>query len=207
MQVKFFFTDREPVEVTIFETMEIRRGTVTQADIIMPEIPGYKAGRLVRLDSSWEVQPAAMIDKAIGMTGFESTSFQYAFLMILLQQYIASPVQLDEWHTILGSDIKAMLHPDFFEENYGGNAEIIRLVKAIAANSVTGFPEPGNVAKIKLYHSKSDDTVPFVCSEHLRDAWPNLSEITILNAKDSHMKCGVEFLLDYCGLSNLAALL
>ncbi len=439
VQVKFMFTDREPVEVTIFETMELGRGTVTQAEVIMPEIPGYAAGRLVRLDKSWDVQPSVMIDKAAGMAGFEQGTLQYGLLMLLLNQFIVNPVhldriiyyttdpsgdlveasgvvarqcsatgspleygrmvsfqhgtcsiaaapsyqsditaellpvavknpdkftenfvavmadylgygasqtadlqhpymhtaltgstcadmlmaaeeflagsnitiasdrvdlvgysqggaatvqtllelesrdfpderinevwagagpydllsffdffvnndslygrtgfvpytfrgicygenisvdyskiynpslmekvdlenvfstkQLDEWHSILGGDMKAVLHPDFFKENYGGNSDILRLLEAIENNSVVKKGEPRNVAKIKLYHSKTDDTVPFVCSENLRKAWPGLQEINVLNAQSNHAKGGVEFLLYYCGLGNVASLL
>ena len=439
VQVKFMFTDREPVEVTIFETMELERGEVTQAEITLPEIPGYAAGRLVRLDASWVVQPAELTAKVAEMAGFSADSFQYAFLMMILNQYVVNPVhldriiyyttdpagdlveasgvvarqvgaagealdytklvsfqhgtcsisaapsyqsgitaellpvsitnpdapadryvalmadylgygvsqtadlqhpymhtkltgstcadmlsaaeeflegasitvpggkvdlvgysqggaatiqtllelesrdfpderinevyagagpydlmaffdffmnnddlygrtgfvpytfrgicygenitvdyskiynhslmekvnlenvfstkQLDEWHSILGSDMKAVLHPDFFKDNYGGNKEIIRLAKAIESNSVIKYGEPRNVAKIRLYHSKTDDTVPYVCSEHLQEAWPGLSEINVLKTDHNHAKGGIEFLLYYCGMESLAALL
>lgn len=439
VQVKFMFTDREPVEVTIFETMELGRGEVTQAEITLPEIPGYAAGRLVRLDASWVVQPAELTAKVADMAGFSADSFQYVFLMMILNQYVVNPVhldriiyyttdpagdlveasgvvarqvgaagealdytklvsfqhgtcsisaapsyqsgitaellpvsitdpdapadryvalmadylgygvsqtadlqhpymhtkltgstcadmlsaaeeflegasitvpggkvdlvgysqggaatiqtllelesrdfpderinevyagagpydlmaffdffmnndnlygrtgfvpytfrgicygenitvdyskiynpslmekvnlenvfstkQLDEWHSILGSDMKAVLHPDFFKDNYGGNKEIIRLAEAIESNSVIKYGEPRNVAKIRLYHSKTDDTVPYVCSEHLQEAWPGLSEINVLKTDHNHAKGGIEFLLYYCGMESLSALL
>ncbi|MBP9987622.1 MAG: hypothetical protein KBT44_06855 [Bacteroidales bacterium] len=439
VQVKLMFTDREPVEVTIFETMELERGEVTHAEITLPEIPGYAAGRLVRLDASWVVQPAELTAKVAEMAGFSADSFQYAFLMMILNQYVVNPVhldriiyyttdpagdlveasgvvarqvgaagealdytrlvsfqhgtcsisaapsyqsgitaellpvsitnpdapadryvalmadylgygvsqtadlqhpymhtkltgstcadmlsaaeeflegagitvpggkvdlvgysqggaatiqtllelesrdfpderinevyagagpydlmaffdffmnndnlygrtgfvsytfrgicygenisvdyskiynpslmekvnlenvfstkQLDEWHSILGSDMKAVLHPDFFKDNYGGNKEIIRLAEAIESNSVIKYGEPRNVAKIRLYHSRTDGTVPYVCSENLCKAWPNLQEINILKTQSDHLKGGVEFMLDYCGLGDLAALL
>lgn len=108
--------------------------------------------------------------------------------------------QLSTWHSVLGNDMQAILHPDFFADGYNGNADIIRVVNALNANSVVNLPQPANVAKIRLYHSETDDTVPYASSEALCQAWPSLGGITNLTTQNSHLKGGIEFMLLYCGL-------
>lgn len=120
---------------------------------------------------------------------------------------IFSTLQLDEWHEILGSSMPDILHPDFYRENFGDNADILRLVDAVRANSVINKPQPLNISKIRIYHSYTDDTVPFACSQSLQEAWPDLAPVNVLKARGDHVKAGIEFLLDYCGLGFLSYIL
>lgn len=117
-----------------------------------------------------------------------------------------STKQVNEWHSVLGYNIKDMLHPDFYEENYGGNADILALVAALEKNSIVNFDAPRNLSKVKFYHSVTDDTVPYSCSEALKEAW-GFQEIIKLEAKNNHLLGGVEFLLDYSGLETLAGII
>lgn len=120
---------------------------------------------------------------------------------------IFSTLQLDEWHEILGTSMPDILHPDFYREDFGGNADILRLVAAVRANSVISKPQPLNISKIRIYHSDTDDTVPFACSQSLQEVWPELAPVNVLKAKGDHVKGGIEFLLDYCGLGFLSYIL
>lgn len=114
-----------------------------------------------------------------------------------------STTQLSTWHEALGDDLRAVLHPDFYEDGYNGSADILTLVAALKANSVINKPQPKNVAKIKLYHSETDNTVPYACSTALCDSWPGLGEINHLVIQDNHLMAGIEFMLIYCGLGSL----
>ncbi|MDO5442713.1 MAG: hypothetical protein Q4G10_03490 [Bacteroidia bacterium] len=114
-----------------------------------------------------------------------------------------STKQVNEWHSELGYSIKGILHPDFYEANYGGNADILALVAALDKNSIVNYSTPRNIGKAKFYHSVTDDTVPYSCSEALQKAW-GFPEIINLKAKNNHLLGGVEFLLDYCGLGTMA---
>lgn len=117
-----------------------------------------------------------------------------------------STKQVNEWHSELGYSIKDMLHPDFYEDNYGDNADILALVAALDKNSIVNFPAPRNLSKITLYHSVTDDTVPYSCSESLQKAW-GLSEPVKLQAQNNHLLGGIEFLLTYSGLEAMASLI
>lgn len=120
---------------------------------------------------------------------------------------VFSSYQLSGWHGILGSDIAAVLNPDFYMADYNGNADILAMVSALRSNSVTSRPQPRNVGKIRLYHSRTDDTVPFACSEALTAAWPGLSAVNELNTQNDHGKAGVEFMLIYCGMGDFVSFL
>ena len=117
-----------------------------------------------------------------------------------------STKQVNEWHSVLGYSIKDILHPDFYKDNYGGNADILALVAALDKNSIVNFKAPKNLDKVKFYHSVTDDTVPYSCSEALQEAW-GFQEIIKLQAQHNHLLGGVEFLLNYSGLENLAAII
>ena len=117
--------------------------------------------------------------------------------------------QLSEWHSLLnynGGEILRMsdiLHPDFFVDGYNSNTDIIALTNALKANSVVSQSRPANYAKIKLYHSETDDTVPYSCSEALREKWAGMGEVNTLTVQNNHVNAGIEFMLTYSGLTSL----
>lgn len=109
-----------------------------------------------------------------------------------------STKQLDDWHSVLGKSIRDILNPCFYEDNFGGDTDLLKLRAAMERNSVTSCPAPANIAKVKLYHSETDDTVPYACSESLAAKW-GITEITKLKKQNDHMNAGIEFMLRYCG--------
>ena len=119
-----------------------------------------------------------------------------------LEAELFSKTQVSTWTDVIGTDVKKILSPDFYAEGRNGNRDIISLENAAMANSVTNCtaPDAAMKAKIKLYHSPLDDTVPFGCSTSLQEAW-GLDEINELAPSD-HVQAGVDFLLTFCGISS-----
>ncbi|MCQ2118407.1 MAG: hypothetical protein MJY84_00625 [Bacteroidales bacterium] len=117
-----------------------------------------------------------------------------------LEAELFSKTQVSTWTEVIGTDVTRILNPDFYGD---GNDDIRSLKEAALANSVTSCTAPSASMKsrIKLYHSPSDDTVPFVCSTKLQEAW-GLDEVTELTPGD-HVEAGVDFLLAFCGLDKL----
>lgn len=105
---------------------------------------------------------------------------------------------LSEWHAALGTDITRVLHPDFFAApDFNGNADVQAIVSALRKNSLvnaSALPQ----ATVNLYHSPSDDFVPYsnVVSAHA--LWTN-STLTDLSMP-GHVMGGMEFMLRYMGL-------
>lgn len=96
---------------------------------------------------------------------------------------------VSSWHSFLGTDIRNVLHPDFFAPDYNGNADIIKIVESMERNSLYHY-KPKNASKIKLYHSPNDDTVIYDCSKNAADAWG----IKLNNLeKESHDNAAAEF--------------
>lgn len=117
-----------------------------------------------------------------------------------LETELFSKTQVSTWTDVIGTNVKGILSPDFYADGYNGNADIISLLEAARNNSVANCPAPSVTmkSKIKLYHSRNDDTVPYACSDSLRVKW-GLGAITNLGHSD-HVQAGVDFLLDFCGL-------
>ena len=120
-----------------------------------------------------------------------------------LEADLFSKTQVSTWTDVIGTDVTNILNPDFYGD---GNADIQALMDAASANSVTSCDAPSTTmkSKIKLYHSKTDDTVPFVCSTKLQEAW-GLDGVTELTPSD-HVEAGVDFLLAFCGVDKLMSL-
>lgn len=145
-----------------------------------------------------------------GISYGENLDFDYTqfFNAQLLKErnldFLFSNYQLSEWHALLGDDMHGILHPDFYEDGYNGNADILRLVDALQDNSLVHKPVPDNVAKIKLFHSDRDDIVPYACTHALCEAW-NLDEskVNTLNSNTEHLKGGISFMLHYGHLEGL----
>ena len=118
-----------------------------------------------------------------------------------LEEDLFSKTQVSTWTKEIGTDVTKILNPDFYGD---GNADIQKLLNAAAANSVTNCtaPDASMKSKIKLYHSRTDNTVPFVCSKRLREAWGLTDKITELTPSD-HVEAGVDFLLAFCGIDKL----
>lgn len=104
---------------------------------------------------------------------------------------------LSTWHWTLGSDITRVLHPDFWAgaSGYGGNTDVERLVDALRRNSLVNQPVPE--APVQLYHSPTDEMVPYANALSARDAWKNAT-LTDLEMPD-HKSAALEFFLRYVG--------
>ena len=120
-----------------------------------------------------------------------------------LEEELFSKKQVSTWTDVIGTDVTKILNPDFYAD---GNDDIKALKDAALANSVTSCtaPDAAMKSKIRLYHSLSDDTVPFVCSTKLQEAW-ELDDVTELTPSD-HVQAGVDFLLAFCGIDKLLSL-
>lgn len=116
---------------------------------------------------------------------------------------LCSANEVSTFTDYVGTDVTAILNPDFYADGYNGNADILHLYDALQKNSLTNCKKPSAslVSKIRLYHSLNDNTVPYQCSENLRSAW-GCSPVNVL-APEDHVSAGVSFLLEYVGLSGL----
>lgn len=105
---------------------------------------------------------------------------------------------LSEWHDALGTDIRQVVHPDFFAApTYNDNADVKAVVAALQANSlVNASTRPQST--IYLYHSPQDDFVPYSNAVSAHELWPTstLTDLTMPN----HVWGGIEFVLRYMGL-------
>lgn len=103
---------------------------------------------------------------------------------------------LSSWHKALGTDITKVLNADFFVASpYNGNADVQKLMAAVMKNSLVNYSPK---TSISLFHSKTDDYVPYVNAENAHAKWSN-STLTVL-ASDGHVMGGVEFMLRYMGI-------
>lgn len=106
-----------------------------------------------------------------------------------------STTQVSSWHSRLGSYIKKVLHPDFFDvPSYNSNQDVITMANALQRNSVSNMAKPSNASKIVLYHSPNDNVVPYVCSQSLSSSWG--CKINNLETED-HVNGAVEFYVKY----------
>lgn len=124
-----------------------------------------------------------------------------------LEDSLFSQTQVSTWTDVIGTNVKDILHPDFYKPDYNYNSDILSLLEAAENNSVVNQTAPSEAmkAKIKLYHSPGDNTVPYRCSQNLQNKW-GLGSIIDLEHED-HVEAAVDFLLDYCGLGDLDKLL
>ncbi|MEG0836027.1 MAG: hypothetical protein RR413_11345, partial [Christensenellaceae bacterium] len=107
---------------------------------------------------------------------------------------------LSEWHKLLGSDITKVIHPDFYAgSNFNNNVEIGKLVAALKKNSIVSVVAPST--HITLYHSKTDDFIPYKNAEALHAKWKNSTLIELSSA--GHIDSGKEFILKFMGLWDL----
>ena len=104
---------------------------------------------------------------------------------------------LSQWHEPLGSNVLAILNPDFFAiPTFNGNTDIIKLFGAIEKNSLINLDAAKT--QVKLYHSQTDDFIPYSNSTAAKNKWSNatLTDLT----SDGHIKAGAEFMLRYMGI-------
>lgn len=107
---------------------------------------------------------------------------------------------LSEWHTPLGLDITQVIHKDFYAyPTFNGNAEIVKLIAALQKNSLLSVPSPST--PVTIYHSRTDDFVPFPNAEAAHAKWKN-SELKELSST-GHFASGIEFMLRFMGLWDL----
>lgn len=109
-----------------------------------------------------------------------------------------STKQVSEWHSVLGSRISNMLHPDFYKPDFGNNSDIVALMDAFKKNSVSNTSAPSDdiLSRIRLFHCPDDGTVPYSCSDSLQTKW-NLPPVTGLSGT-SHVGAALEFMGRYC---------
>ena len=106
-----------------------------------------------------------------------------------------SKLGVGSWSGLLGTNIRNLLHPDFFETDYNGNEDIKKFMEAVDRNSLVNF-KPKNASKIVLYHSPNDDTVLYDCSVKAAEAWGcPLNDLE----KTSHDDAGIEFYAKWFG--------
>lgn len=107
--------------------------------------------------------------------------------------------QLSSWHVMLGGDIHKIIHPDFFAApNYNGNKDVKTIMASMESNSIMNSQAPSSVSKLHLYHSPTDDTVPYANSVALSEKWG--CDLKDLSVKENHLNAGIEFILRYMGL-------
>lgn len=104
---------------------------------------------------------------------------------------------VNSWNRLVGYDVKKVFHPDIFAEGYNGNADIIKLMSAVQKNSTLSY-NGAYKSQIKLYASKSDDIVPYACSQNASKNWGcGLTNLEL----GTHDRAGVElyakYLIDY----------
>ena len=104
---------------------------------------------------------------------------------------------LSEWHESLGMDLTQVFHPDFYAApTFNGNVEIGKLIAALQKNSLLSAVDPST--PVTIYHSKTDDFVPFTEAEAAHAKWKHstLKELS----STGHIASGLEFMLRYMGL-------
>lgn len=110
---------------------------------------------------------------------------------------------LSDWHELLGGDITQVIHSDFYAfaalPPFNGNAEIGKLVAALQKNSLLSVAAPST--PVTIYHSRTDDFVPFANAEAAHAKWKN-STLQELSSQ-GHFASGMEFMLKYMGLWEL----
>ena len=100
---------------------------------------------------------------------------------------------------MLGGDIHKIIHPDFFAApNYNGNKDVKTIMASMDSNSILNSQAPASVSKLHLYHSPTDDTVPYANSVALSEKWG--CDLKDLSVKNNHLNAGIEFILRYMGL-------
>lgn len=100
---------------------------------------------------------------------------------------------LSEWHIPLGADIIQVIHSDFYLPDFNNNAEIGKLATALQKNSLLSGRAPST--PVTIYHSETDDFVPFSNAQRAKDEWKN-SKLVPLSSPD-HITASVEFMLRY----------
>lgn len=114
---------------------------------------------------------------------------------------------VSEWHEIVGHDIKKVINSDFFKApDYGGNADIAKLIEALERNStVNAWNHIDSNIKVHLFHVPGDTYVPYECSVIADREWGDSSDLTDLSYASNHPTGGAEFILRYMGLINVFA--
>lgn len=113
-----------------------------------------------------------------------------------------STTMLSSWHHLLGGDVNKVLNADFFAPapSYNGNKDVVALMESLASNSLVNR-KVGHPEKITLFHSKTDEQVPYSCSVNAGAKWH--CEVFDLETQNNHTQAGVEFYLRYLDYWNL----
>jgi len=117
----------------------------------------------------------------------------------LYEMFATKP--LSDWHSALGTDITKVLNSDFFvTPGYNGNSDIQKLMAAVDGNSLVNHVPKTFIA---LYHSRTDDYVPYVNAVNAHAAWSDSSLTDLVS--DGHIMGGVEFMLRYMGIWDMVS--
>lgn len=103
---------------------------------------------------------------------------------------------LSQWHEPLGTDVTKIINSDFFAvPTFNGNTDIIKLLAAVDKNSLVkrDAPQTG----VKLYHSRTDDFVPYSNATSAKNKWSNATLVDLTS--EGHVQAGMEFMLRYMG--------
>lgn len=104
---------------------------------------------------------------------------------------------ISKWHSFLGREISKVIHSDFFAfPTFNGNKDILTLFGLVEKNSLVKRAAPQ--AAVKLYHSKTDDFVPYINATSAINKWDNAELIDL--SSEGHGPAGVEFMFRYMGL-------
>lgn len=104
---------------------------------------------------------------------------------------------LSEWHEPLGADITKIIHPDFVAfPTFNGNTDILKLFVAVEKNSLV--KRDAAQTAVKLYHSQTDDFVPYSNATSAKSKWGNATLVDL--SSQGHIPAGMEFMLRYMEL-------
>lgn len=124
---------------------------------------------------------------------FHNVFNEYVFTSGAFDKF--STLGVDDWSGILGTDIRNLLHADFFaaDNDYNGNEDVKKVIESVNRNSVINY-NLKNASHVTLYHSPSDDTVLYDCSKNASAKWG--CPLVNLDSK-AHDDAGIEFFCRY----------
>lgn len=109
-----------------------------------------------------------------------------------------------QWHTVLGNDLKGVLHEDFFKDVEDVTSPAVKaLISSVGRNSLVrkfGSGLPGN-AVLQLFHAEADEVVPYKCSENAVKVWGDKVKLNKLYLFGNHTSSATEFYLRFIGVT------
>lgn len=103
---------------------------------------------------------------------------------------------LTGWHKPLGTDVRKVLHPDFFSGEPSSDAK--KVMDAVDKNSIVNCGSPVNPSVVTFYHQANDEQVACQCSEEASRKWGCKMEYLTL-VDNMHFLGALEFYFKYLG--------